>query len=68
MKNTHVLKIAEKGRTLARVIHTEKFAGTDLEADNRLSDLWNKHVPGDGTRYRATSRRIGERSAASTIG
>ena len=66
MENNYVLlvKCVPTGHIYAR----ETFKGTFLDADRRLSDLWNQHcawTPNRGNK--ATLRRKGERRSLSTI-
>ena len=44
------------------------FQGTILEAERHLSDMWDEYTPSDGTGWRATLRKVGERHIRMTIG
>ncbi len=61
------IKICRVGES-RHPIYFENFVGSEIEAENRMSDVWNGNTPSDGTRYRATLTPAGERRPIMTIG
>lgn len=64
---THIIRIYPIG-CRGETLYEEPFVGTDLQAERRLSEVWNDQTPPDGSRFRAVLRRTGERRTYMRIG
>lgn len=67
MNATHFIKVYRVGFA-SEPVYEGIFNGTDFEAERHASEMWDKHTPSDGTGFRLTLRRAGERRIMQTIG
>lgn len=61
----HIQLLLKEGCT---VLYQEQFYGTDLEAEQRLGEMWNDKTPANGSGYLATLRRQDENEPYQEIG
>lgn len=66
-KPTHFIRVYPIGNH-QETVYQEAFTGTDLAAEHRLSKVWTERTPPDGSRFRATLRRNGDRFICMRIG
>ncbi|WLR90947.1 hypothetical protein [Shinella zoogloeoides] len=66
MTSVFLMRVYKVG-DYANPVYYEAINTTELIAEQRLSELWNDHTPADGSRYRATMRRAGDRRIIQSI-
>lgn len=67
MTAVYVMKVCRAGESKTPIYY-EEIEATLHGAEQRLSELWDKYTPPDGTGYRATMRRVGDRRILCKIG